>query len=132
MLRRCLFLLVMLTACNLQYGEPPPLPTPDLPQIEFQAPANNDSISEGTEIEISLVARDDGIGVGRIELLIDDLPHNEAFPEVSAAVPVFAVNMNWLAAGIGFHSLTAIAYRPDGTAGRPATISILVVPGENA
>ena len=125
-------MLCVLTACNLQYGEPPPPSTPDLPQIEFQAPANNDSVSEGTDINIALVARDDGVGIGRVELLVDDLPHHEAFPQVSAAVPVFSVNMNWLAAGVGFHSLTAIAYRPDGVAGRPTTISILVVPPDNA
>ena len=35
--------------------------------------------------------------------------------------------MNWLAEGIGFHSLTAIAYRPDGTASPPTIISVQVV-----
>src|SRR5690606_14157895 len=83
-------------ACNLQVGTPTPFPTPDLPRVEFQAPANNDSFVEGTDLTIALVASDDGPGIARIELMVDDLPHSEVTPEVSEAVPVFTVTMNWL------------------------------------
>ena len=127
MIQQCLLLIFILTACNLQFGTPPPLPTPDVPQIEFQEPANNARVVEGTELTISLAAFDSGTGVARVELLVDDIVFSQALPEVSAAVPVFTAEMNWLAEGVGFHSLTAIAYRSDGTAGRPTTISILVV-----
>lgn len=131
MLRRCLFLM-LLAGCNLQSGQPTAIPTPDIPQIEFQQPANNDNVIEGTDVTIALLARDDGIGVARVELLVDDLPAGEAFPQVSGAVPVFTVTMNWLAEGIGFHSLTATAYRPDGTASRATTISVLVTASQDA
>lgn len=130
MLRQCVLLIFILTACNLSYGTPPPPPTPDVPFVEFQTPTNNQTLVQGNEVVVSLVAQDHGVGVSRVELLIDDLMHNEAFPEVSAAVPVFSVNMNWLADGIGYHSLTAIPYRADGTAGRAQTISVLVVPND--
>lgn len=132
MLRRSLLLILLLAGCNLQTGQPTVIPTPDIPQIEFQEPANNDSIIEGTDVSIALVARDDGIGVARVELLVDDLPAGEAFPQVSGAVPIFTVTMNWLAAGIGFHSMTATAYRPDGTPSRAAVISILVTASQDA
>lgn len=124
--------LFLVSACNLQMGTPTPFPTPDIPQIRFQAPANNDSFPEGTDLTIALLAEDRGIGIARVELLVDDLPHSEAFPEVSGAVPVFTVTMNWLAEGPGYHSLTALAYRPDGTASSPATIIILITAPENA
>lgn len=132
MLRYCLLLTLLLTACNLQSGAPTVIPTPDIPQIEFQEPANNESFAEGTDLAISLLARDAGIGIARVELLVDDLLHTEARPQVSEAVPIFTVTMNWLTEGIGFHSLTAIAYRPDGSASRVATINILVTAKDNA
>ncbi|MAS35833.1 MAG: hypothetical protein CL610_17620 [Anaerolineaceae bacterium] len=134
MLRYCLLLVTafLVAGCNLQVGQPSPVPTPDIPQIEFQAPANNDSFVEGTDLTIALVAQDTGVGVARVELLVDDLPYREVSPEVSDVVPVFTVTMNWLAEGTGYHSLTAIAYRPDGVASRPVTISILITDPNDA
>ncbi|HLV34387.1 MAG TPA: Ig-like domain-containing protein [Spirillospora sp.] len=133
MLRIVLAALVLVTtACNLQSGVPTPYPTPDIPRIEFQVPANNDSFPESSEIIIILLAQDSGIGIARVELLVDDIPHSEAMPEISGAVPVFTARMNWRAEGVGYHSLTAIAYRPDGTASDPETISILVTEWEDA
>ncbi len=124
------FLLLVLAACNLQQGTPTLLPTPDVPAVEFLSPVNGSSVIEGTDLTIELVARDAGEGVARVELLVDDLPHQEGAPVDNVAVPTFTVIMNWLAEGQGFHSLTAVAYRPDGTAGQPAIISIQVVARE--
>jgi hypothetical protein len=124
-------LLASIGACNLQIGVPTPLPTPDAPQIEFQTPASAVMISENTELDIALIARDTSVGVARIELLIDDIPYKDVRPTASAAVPIFTVTMNWLAAGVGFHSMTAIAFRPDGTASQPATIIVEVVPAQS-
>lgn len=132
MFRIIMIALLFIMACNLQYGLPTPIPTPDAPIIEFQAPVNNDRFVEGTDLIIALLARDDGVGIARVELLVDEQFVNEATPETSGAVPVFTVNMNWLTQGVGYHSLTAIAYRPDGAASRPETISILVTPPEDA
>jgi len=125
-------LLAATAACNLQVGTPTPFPTPDVPSIQFQAPANNDNFVEGTDLTIALMAQDAGVGVARIELLVDDLPYRDASPETSGAVPIFTVNMNWLTEGVGYHSLTAIAYRPDGSASRPETIIIQVTAPDDA
>ncbi len=122
-----LFMLLLLAAgCNLTYGEPTPYPTPDIPRVEFVTPQNGQAVTEGTELLIELLGHDSGVGVSRIELRVDDLFYNESFPQVSSAVPEFAVVMNWLAQGIGYHSLTAIAYRPDGTASDPITLTVNV------
>lgn len=121
-------LMVSMSACNLQVGTPTPPPTPDAPQIEFQTPTSAVLIIENTELNIELIARDAGVGVAKVELLIDDISYKEVSPTTSAAVPVFTVTMNWLAEGIGFHSMTAIAFRPDGTASPPVTIIVEVAP----
>ncbi len=126
----CLVLIaVILTAgCNLVMDEPGPS-LPPLPTVQFLDPQADAVVSEGDEVTIRLLAQDPGgTGVARVALLIDDLPHQEALPVVSAAVPVFTVDMNWLASGIGLHALTATAFRLDGTAGPPTTIRILVGP----
>ncbi|MBI5669576.1 MAG: Ig-like domain-containing protein [Chloroflexi bacterium] len=125
-------LLSLLAACNLQQGTPPPLPTPDAPRVEFRAPLNGSTVVEGSELMVELLATDSSAGVARVELLVDDLPHQEGKPQVSVTVPTFTVVMNWQAQGVGLHSLTAVAYRQDGTASAPAVIVITVLPDSSA
>jgi hypothetical protein len=120
--------IICLSGCNLQSGTSTPLPTPDIPTIQFQFPANNSTVFEGVDLNIELVAIDSGSGVARVDLMIDDQPHQQGKPEVSLAVPAFTVTMNWITQGVGQHSLTAVAYRVDGTASAPQTIIVEVVP----
>jgi hypothetical protein len=123
-MRRCLIplLALALAACNLAATEPAPTLSPN--RIEFITPSNNVQVAEGTELIIELVAHDP-IGVARVQLLVDDLPHLEAAPIDAPTVPVFVVDMNWLAEGEGRHGLTAVSYRADGSFS--ATESIIVV-----
>jgi len=125
-----LLLLFILAGCNLTLAKDivTPTPPPPMPEVRFLYPANESTVVEGTDLQIDLVASDEGIGIARVELLVDEQPINERGPEVSAAVPVFTVRMNWLAQGQGRHQLTAIAYRPDNTASDPATILVNVLP----
>lgn len=122
---------VILAGCNLSQGTPTPLPTPDAPLVEFRFPPNNSTVVDGTDLTIELLATDAGAGVARVQLFVDDLPHLDGQPQIAVSVPTFAVTMNWLAQGIGQHSLTAIAYRLDGLPGPPATIIVEVVPRED-
>jgi hypothetical protein len=123
-----LVLTLTLAACNLQQGPPTPVPTPDAPRVEFRFPPSNTTIVEGSELTIELLAVDSGSGVARAALLVDDTIHQEGKPTTFTAVPTFTVTMNWLAQGIGRHSLAAVAYRIDGTASPIATIIIEVLP----
>jgi hypothetical protein len=120
--------LLVLLACNLASGTPPTPPARNAPRITFQFPQNGSNIIEGTDLRVDLVAEDEGGGVARVELLVDDLQHQEGRPVENIAVPVFTVTMNWMAQGAGLHSLTAIAYRADGTASDPAVITVQVLP----
>lgn len=118
---------LFLSGCNLVAGTLTPTPVPDVPTIQFQTPENSSTFVEGTDIQIELVAQDSiGDGVARIELFVDDRLVQQATPQVSSAVPVFTVNMNWLARGIGLHVISAVAYRSDGTPSTPANIRVLV------
>lgn len=125
-----LLLIILLSGCNLKSGTPTLIPTPNIPSVQFQFPTNNSTIIEGVDLDIDLLATDPGSGVARVELLIDDQPHQEGKPEISPEVPTFTVKMNWLVQGTGTHSLTAVAYRLDGTASAPETIIVEVVARE--
>lgn len=122
---------LLLSACNLaQSAEVTEDPTPDLPRVEILFPANNQQVIEGAEFDFDIVARDENPGIARVELYIDEELINEARPVDDEVVPVFRVTINWLAQGEGLHVAEVIAYRPDGTRGDPALLTVEVLPRE--
>lgn len=106
-------MLSLITGCSLTTPEPTPMPTPDLPQVRFLFPENSTQIYEGSEILVDILAEDTSSGIVKIELLVDGVKINEGVP--AAALESFRVQMNWIATGVGGHTLRAIAYRADGT-----------------
>jgi hypothetical protein len=127
-----MLLLTVLSACNLSTS-PPGTPTPDLniPLVQITFPANDANVIEGTDLRIEIAASDEaGDGIARVELRVDDTLVNERGPDISSAVPVFTVNMNWLAQGLGRHAITAIAYRTDGVQSDETTIVVNVLADE--
>ena len=128
--RRLLILLLcpgFLAACSLARPTPTPLPTPDIPQVEIRSPADSQQVMEGLDFDLDILASDSSQGIQTIELYVDDVLLNTAQPE-SGAVAKFRVTMNWLARGLGFHIIHAIAYRPDGMRSDEARITLEVIP----
>ena len=119
-------LLVLLVGCTL---ESTPVPTPDLPRVQFIAPANNSRVVNNTDLTIDLFAQDSTIGIAKIELYADGTLVKEASLPNYDVQTDFRVQVNWLASGLGFHALSAIAYRPDGTRSDETFLSIEVVDG---
>jgi Bacterial Ig domain len=125
-MRRTLLIgLLLLCACNLIAQQA--TPTPNVPTVAFVFPDNNVQIAEGTDLQIQLAAQD-ALGIARVELRVDGTLYQEGKPVESAAVPVFTVDMNWLAEGVGLHAFEAVAYRLDGTASSQALINVQVTP----
>lgn len=124
-----LVLIALLAGCNLtQSDNITPIPTPDLPVVQILAPENNRQVFEGTEFDIDILAEDNNPGIGRVELFVDGESLNTRSPEGEISVPRFRVLMNWRAIGEGLHLIEAVAYRPDGTQGDVAAITIEVLP----
>jgi hypothetical protein len=123
-------LLVALSACNLTAPDPTVFPTPDMPQVTFQSPQNNAQVFENFDLVVDIVARDTTLGITRIEFYVDGDLLIEGTPPDEEVVEVFRVNMNWLAQGLGLHTLSAIAYRPDNTPSDEAIIAVEVLPRE--
>ncbi len=127
-MRRCLSLVILLLcgACNLTTGAVG-TPTPTGPQVEFVYPTHDTVVAEGSDVQIQLVGRDpDGAGIASIQLMIDGIDHQTGHPVEFTTVPVFTVEMNWLAQSVGFHVFSATAYREDGTASSTVTIRVQV------
>jgi hypothetical protein len=122
-------LALLCAACNLSAQTA--TPTPAIPVVSFQFPANNVSIAEGTDLQIQLLAQD-AVGIARVELRVDDQAHEDAKPVEQTAVPIFTVDMNWLAEGVGLHALQATAFRLDGTASSPVIVNINVTTAATA
>ena len=119
-----------LAGCNLRSVNAPtdtPYPTPNIPQVRFVFPENRSSVIEGTDLAVELLAEDPGVGIAKVQLLVDDSPQGEGKPEVASSVPAFSAKIHWIAKGIGLHSLTALSFRADGTSSAPATLLLLVI-----
>jgi hypothetical protein len=122
-------LVIVLCGCNLQSADSiTPMPTPDLPRVEILSPSNNAQVVVGTEFNFDIVARDETVGIGKVELRINDQVIQEAEPP-EGAVDVFRVQMNWLPQNEGIVLVEVIPYRPDGTQGDPSRLSLEIIKG---
>jgi hypothetical protein len=119
-------MIILLAACNLVPAETTPIATPDLPRVEFLSPPNRATVVEGALLDVDIVAQDETAGIAKVEFFVDGSLLQTGATE-SADEEVYRVTMNWLAEGIGNHSLSAIAYRPTGIAGQETTIIVEVV-----
>lgn len=117
--------ILFLCACNLVRSDSIAPANPLT--VQFLQPLPDVIFIEGEEVTIELLAQDAaGAGVARVALQVDSLFHLDGAPQTGSAEPIFTVQMNWLAAGAGFHALTAIAYRADGSTSAPTTLRIRV------
>jgi hypothetical protein len=123
-------LLICLSGCNLGAAavtQTPPA-TPDIPQVIFNAPTNNARVFEDTLLDIDLVATDNSQGVVKVEFYVDGELLETAESEEGPVKPIYRVAMNWLTQGVGNHTLSALAYRANGTRSEEAVIVLEVVP----
>lgn len=120
--------MLMSAACNLvQESQITPIPTVDIPTVEFLYPPNNQQVVEGLVFDVEIAARDNNPGIALVEFYVDDTLIKSVSPVASDYEPVFTVRTNWRAEGIGKHIFEAIAYRPDGTTSDSALLTVEVI-----
>lgn len=120
--------LLVLAGCNLDSSNLTPVPTPDIPRVEFLFPDNNSTVIEGADLTLDILARDEGSGIAQIELLLNGQTLRTASPQDALTLAEFRVEMNWFAQGVGRHVLSVIAYRGDGVPSDEARLVIEVIP----
>lgn len=118
--------LIMLAGCNLNDPNITPIPTLDIPRVEFLYPDNNSIVIEGTDLTLDILATDSSAGIAEIEVFLNGEPLRTAAPQDGVTVPSFRAELNWFAQGVGRHTLTAVASRLDGTQSEEARIIVEV------
>jgi hypothetical protein len=121
-----LLIIALVSACNLVPAETTPVATPDLPRVEFLSPPNRATVVEGALLDVDIVAQDESAGIAKVEFFVDGSLLQTGETETGNE-EIYRVTMNWLAEGIGTHSLSAIAYRPTSIASQETTIIVEVV-----
>ena len=101
-------------------------PTPENPpSVVIDTPPSNSIFGVGERVIVQSTAND-GIGIARIELLVNgEVVRVDQVPE-GKPQPQFSLLQPWEPTNAGEHTLRVIAYRADGTASEPATIVIVV------
>lgn len=122
-------LALLLSACNIRTNNSTntPFPTLDIPRVQFISPANQQQLPEGTVLDINLLA-EDSVGVVRIELTVDDLLFQTVSTDNNTPLASFSAAISWPVTGAGIHSMTAEAFRADGTKSSSANIIVDVQP----
>lgn len=113
--------MAMVLACNVPLASGGPL------SIQITSPAAGSTVVVGQPVTITCSATDSsGGGVARVELFVDGA--SAASQQVSSGVQAsFDASLTWQPTAEGETQIMVIAYRADGTASAPATITVNVV-----
>ena len=105
-----------------------PTPVPGgQPTVVIESPANGAPTPIGQPLTVQVRGDDLTVGVNRIDLLVGGILVDIEGTPSDLPQPMFAVGLEWTPTAEGSHTLTAIAYRPDGTASQPAEVTVTVV-----
>ncbi len=105
----------------------PPIPTatpPSRPVVSITSPAEGEQFEEGEIVVIRWEATNQD-RIGRVNLQVDGNASDEVSVDGSFTA---AGEFSWLAAGLGKHVLAVMAANTIGAVGRPATVTIEVIP----
>ena len=119
--------LLAVCACTPS-GAATPAAALTVPSVQIDSPANGHAMLIGGTLEVHTTGVDAQIGVARLELRVADGAVDSATTPESAPEPVFRAILRWLPTATGSALVSVVAYRPDGTASAPVSITINVVP----
>ena len=130
-------LIVAVVGCSLSlrgvanpggtFGTPTPLTAGGPPQVEIASPPTGSSGSVGHSIDVDIRGSDPfPIGVGRLELFVDDKLVDRVLVGGGAARQDFAAVLSWVPLGPGTYTLSAYSYRLNGAASDPAAVIVIV------
>lgn len=97
-----------------------------VPQVVILSPPANAQVALGQPIDV-VTTGVDAIGVGRIDLKVNDLTVSSAEAPPGGLTSFSAVHV-WTPSASGPATLTVVAYRADGAPSDPMAISVLVLP----
>jgi hypothetical protein len=109
------------------FGTPTPLTAGGPPTVDIVSPPTGSSGNVGRSIDVDVRGADPfALGVGRLELFVDGTPVDRVVVGGGAARQNFAAVLSWIPLAPGTFTLSAVAYRLDGTASAPAEVIVIV------
>jgi CARDB/Bacterial Ig domain len=99
------------------------------PTVTIASPVSGATFAVGSTIPVVVTAIDT-TGISRLDLAADEIVVDTYTTPVPTGQQAVAAQLSWAGATEGTHSLSVTAYRPDGTAGAPATVTITVGTGQ--
>ena len=97
------------------------------PVVRIASPLPNATYLEGVSVNIQASVSNAGEDIARVEILVDGTALATLQTPNAAGTPVFSITQTWLSSGIGAHEIAVTAFRADGTASTPATVTVNVV-----
>lgn len=107
-------------------ASPGPTAVAGLPTVAIDSPATGTIIAVGQLLQVNVRGQDAG-GVSRLDLRVGDVLVDNASTPSNVPQPLFAATLEWTPSAEGTVSVSALAFRPDGTGSPPVSISITVV-----
>lgn len=96
------------------------------PVVTIASPLNGASVALGQELLVQSTATD-SVGVVRVDLLVDEvIVRSDTAPNPEGQTS-FSLLQGWTPTTAGQHTIKVIAYRADGTASDPVSITVTVV-----
>lgn len=122
-----LAVLLLATACSLN-SSPEGITVDDGPPVvRLVSPASNATYLESVPVNIQASVTNAGDDIDRVEITIDNAVVTTLPQPNESGAPIFSVTHSWPAAGEGNHVVGVTAFRADGSASEPATVTINII-----
>ena len=115
-----------LTACTLNNVGVPAAVSGD-PVVRILSPLPNATYFEGIAVNIQAQVSNAGANIDRVEVVIDGATVATLSAPNPTDAAAFNVTHGWSATGLGAHTISLTAYRPDGSTSAPVSVEITVV-----
>jgi hypothetical protein len=120
-------LMLVATACSLNQSPEGERVGGGPPVVRLASPMTNATYLEGVQVNIQASVTNAGEDIDRVEVTVDNAVVTTLPQPNASGSPIFSVSHTWPAAGTGSHTIGVTAFRGDGTASAPATVTISVI-----
>jgi hypothetical protein len=127
----CLFA-VAITGCSLNFGGTEGDAVAAIsgaPIVEIAAPLPNSTYLQNVAVNILTSISNAGEDIQRVEISVNDTSIADLPSPNPSGAARFSVTQTWTPDGPGEYTITAIAYRADGSGSQPASVQINVIEG---
>ncbi len=118
---------VLTAGCSLNTSETPETVISGAPIVRIASPQPNATYLASVSVNIQVVVTNAGEDIAHVEIKVDDQIISDIANPNSSDLPSFTINESWTAVGVGAHTLLVTAYRADGTASDPATVTFTII-----